>query len=313
MAEKKYLSLDKLQKYDAKIKAYLEAKDAKVLSDAKAYADGLATNYDAAGTAATKAGEVQGKLNEEVARATAAEAAALKAGQDAQGAVDALAQVVEGKAAQTALDALDARVGTLPTGTTATNVVEYVNAKTAGIATDAALEELQGQLNGVQGEVNTIKGDYLKGADKTDLQGKIDAKADQTALDGVSAVANAAATKDALQGEVDRAKAEEGRIVGLVEAEVERATGVEEDFEARIAAMETFWDATEDADGVVNKLKEIQDYIAGDETGAAEMAGNIQANTQAIEAMDKAYKAADEAFRKRVLRKVRPGSLHRLC
>lgn len=110
----------------------------------------------------------------------------------------------EGKVAevQGAVDELAELVGELPEGTSATTVVEYVNAKTAGIATDAALEELNNQLSGVQGEVATIKGDYLKGADKTELEGKI------------TEVSTAVAT------------------------EKSRAEGVEAGFETRIAAIE---------------------------------------------------------------------------
>lgn len=58
MAEKKFLDLAGLQKYDEKIKARMDSADAKVLADAKEYADGLADNYDAAGTAATKVQEL---------------------------------------------------------------------------------------------------------------------------------------------------------------------------------------------------------------------------------------------------------------
>ena len=72
--------------------------------------------------------------------------------------------------------------------------------------------------------------------------------------------------------------------------EIARATGVEADFEERISTMEVFWDTTEDSDDVVNKLKEIQDYIKSDETGAATMAGNIQANAQAITALQNIVK-----------------------
>lgn len=158
--------------------------------------------------------------------------------------------------------------------------------------------ELEGKINAKadQSALDAIAEDYLKAADKEELEGKINAKADQTALDAVSAVADAAATKVELKAEEDRAKGEEARIEGLVTAEAERAAGVEAGLEARIETMEVFWDTTEDADGVVNKLKEIQDYIASDESGAAAMAGNIQANTQAIAAMDEAYKAADAAL-----------------
>jgi hypothetical protein len=71
------------------------------------------------------------------------------------------------------------------------------------------------------------------------------------------------------------------RVTTIENAVNHETTGLEA-HEARIAAMETFWSATEDSDGIVNKLKEIQDYIASDETGAATMAGDIKANTEAI-------------------------------
>lgn len=54
---KKYVSLEKLGLYDEKIKALINTKDGETLASAKSYADGLASNYDAAGTAATKANE----------------------------------------------------------------------------------------------------------------------------------------------------------------------------------------------------------------------------------------------------------------
>lgn len=311
----------------------VKAEDVKVQDAAKAYSDSLAKNYDAAGASATaeqnaknytnevaatletkgEAAKVQGKLDEEVqarkdadaglqGSIDAVDAKAVKNAEDiaainnaetgilAQAKADATEKA---NAVQANVDALNTKVGNLPEGTTAKDVVDYVNIKTAGIATDAALEELQGQLSGVQSEVATIKGDYLKSSDKTELSDAIALKADQSALDEVAGVANAAATKVALEEEVNRAKGEEARIEGLVNTEAERAAGVEADLEKRIETMEVFWDTTEDADGVVNKLKEIQDYIAGDETGAAEMAGNIQKNTQDIATMDAAYKAAD--------------------
>lgn len=51
---KKYLNLEGLQNYDAKIKALIKNKDDAVLAAAEAYADGLADHYDPAGTAQTK-------------------------------------------------------------------------------------------------------------------------------------------------------------------------------------------------------------------------------------------------------------------
>ena len=69
MAEiKKILTLAGLTTYDEKIKKVITDGDAKALADAKTYADGLATNYDAAGTAQSKMEELangQVKTNKE--------------------------------------------------------------------------------------------------------------------------------------------------------------------------------------------------------------------------------------------------------
>ena len=293
----KYVSLDNLTKYDSKIKEYIETKD-----------DALQSNLEGQVTVVANA------LDGEITRAKAAEATNAAAAQAAQTAADT---------AQSEVDALELLVGTLPTGTDATTVVDYVNKKTAGIATDAALSELQGEvetikddyltssdktslqgsIDEVADDVADIVADYLKSDDKTELEGKIDAKADQTALDEVSGVANAAATQVALTEEVNRAKGEEARIEGLVTAEAERAAGVESGLEDRIETMEAFWAAAQ-ADGtdsnVIDTLKEIQDYISSDETGASEMLAAIEANEKAIEDMDTAYKAADTAIKGRL-------------
>ena len=232
-------------------------------------------------------------------------------------------------AVQANVDALDEKLGDLPADTDATDVVDYINKKTANIASDETVSALDGRVAGLETDVANIKKDYLVTADKTELEGKIttaqeaaeaaqgevDAleqthatdkaalegsialKADKTALDELS---EAAATKVALKAEEDRAKGEEARIEGLVTAEAERAAGVEADHEERIEKMEVFWDTTEDADGVVNKLKEIQEYIASDESGAAAMAGSIQENSQAIAdhvATDHDFAAADTALK----------------
>ena len=60
MAEtiKTYVSKENLTRYDGKIKKVITDADAQVLADAKIYADGLADNYDAVGTAQTKVNEL---------------------------------------------------------------------------------------------------------------------------------------------------------------------------------------------------------------------------------------------------------------
>lgn len=109
----------------------------------------------------------QGKVLKGLIDAEAERAAGVE--QDLSAAIDGI---------QGDLDVLETLVGSLPEGTSAKDIVDYVNIKTSGISTDAALSELQGQLNGVQGEVATIKGDYLKSTDKTALQEQITANAE---------------------------------------------------------------------------------------------------------------------------------------
>jgi hypothetical protein len=314
---KKYVSLEKLGLYDEKIKKYLADADDAALKSAKDYADGLAENYDAAGSAATA--EANAKAYADGKDAAIAEAK--KAGTDAA----AAAAIADGKAvaAQGEVDALEAYVGTIPAGATATNIVGYVQEKTSGIATEGAMTELGNRVGVVEGKVATIEGDYLKAADKTEIQGKIDAvqgavdtlsgthatdkkaledaialKADKTELEAVSAVANAAATKVELKAEEDRAKGEEARIEGLVSAEAERAAGVESGLNERLEEVEAFFKLAEgeSLDAALDTLVEIQGYITGEGAAADKMVEDIAANAKAIEDMDAAYKAADETL-----------------
>lgn len=117
----------------------------------------------------------------------------------------------------------------------------------------------------------------------------VDAK--KAGTDAASAVSTLETTKvDKNTRDIATNTGEIAKNTQAISAEVTRATGVEADFESRISAMETFWDTTADTDGVVNKLKEIQEYIESDESGAATMAGNIQKNAQDIEALQNIVK-----------------------
>ena len=255
--QKKWVSLEKLSFYHDKEVARVAAEDAKVLAAAKEYADGLGVNYDAAGAAAT----VQGNLDTEILRAKARE--------------DEIAGLVA--TAQGEVDALEALVGVLPEGTTAATVVEYVNVKTAGIATDAALAELQGQVTAAQGEINTIKGDYLKAADKTELQGNIDTLAGTHATDKAALEASIKTISDDYLKAADKTE-----LQGNIDTVAEGLAAVKEDVDY------FFKDALGDSDvqQVKDTLKELQEYIASDESGAATMAGNIKANADAIDALE---------------------------
>lgn len=172
---KKYVSLDKLGLYDEKIKAKIAADDATTLASAKSYADGLAVNYDAAGSAATA--EANAKAYADGKDAAIAEAK--KAGTDAA----AAAAIADGKAvaAQGEIDALEAYVGTFTASEGVDTVVKYIDAKTANIASDETVGAIADRVGVVEGKVATIEGDYLKAADKTELEGEIGAV--QTAVD----------------------------------------------------------------------------------------------------------------------------------
>lgn len=181
----------------------IKAEDAKVLTSAKSYAESLGTNYDVAGAAAG----VQSKLDEEVARAKARE--------------DEVAALAN--AAQSDVDALETYVGTLPEGTAAVSVVDYVNIKTAGIATDTALEELNNQVSGLQTVVNGITADYLKTADKTELNDAITAEANrakgvesglESRLAAVEADYLVEADKTELVGQIDVVSGKVSTLIG---------------------------------------------------------------------------------------------------
>ncbi len=227
---KKYVSLDKLGLYDEKIKKVISDGDAAALASAKSYADGLAVNYDAAGAAATALDNAKAYADGK----DAAIQAAHKAGTDAAAA--AAAADAKAVAAQNDVDALETYVGTIPTTATATNIVAYVQEKTSGIATDTALSELTGRVAQAETDIDNIEKDYLKAADKTELEGKITAV--QTAVD----------------------------------TEKSRAEGIEADLESRLAAVEGDYlkgaDKTElqgNIDTVAGALERLTNGVSADE------------------------------------------------
>lgn len=172
---KKYISLDKLSLYDEKIKKVIADGDAAALASAKSYADNLAVNYDAAGSAATALSDAKAYADDK----DSAIAAAQKAGDDAASA----AAIADGKAvaAQNDVDALEAYVGTIPEGATATDLVGYVQERTSGIATSDNLQELTNRVAQAEADIDNIEKDYLKASDKEELADDI---ADvQTAVD----------------------------------------------------------------------------------------------------------------------------------
>ena len=317
---KKYVSLEKLGLYDEKLKAKMSADDAKVLADAKAHAEGLATNYDPAGSSAT----VQGNLETEAARAKAREDEIAGIVATAQSEVDALEGVVAGKAAQTDLDALAGKVGEVPEGQNVMGIIQNIQenayddtelrglidgkADKTQVATDIAAavkvetDARTEAVAGVQSAVDTLSQTHT--TDKTALEGAIALKADQTTLDEVSAIANAAVKQSDYDTKVAALEAEDARIAGLVATEAETARAAEKANADAIASIKEDVDAFfKDADmteSAKDTLKELQTYIASDETAASEMAASIQQNKKAIEdhvATDHDFAGADAALK----------------
>ena len=145
MAQEKFLNYAGLDRYDEKIKGVIDAKDAAALDAAKKYADGLATNYDAAGTAATKVGELAAGA---VATNTAAieklngdastDGSVAKAIADLKTTLDADIDAVEAKAdaAQADADALETDMGDVDgLSTTNKTVVGAINEVLAAVGT----------------------------------------------------------------------------------------------------------------------------------------------------------------------------------
>ena len=251
---KKYVSLDKLSLYDGKIKKVITDGDAAALASAKTYAEGLGVNYDSAGSAAA----VQSNLDTEVSRAKAAEEA----------------NAALANAAQADVDALETYVGTIPEGATSTNVVAYVQEKTANIATADAMTELTGRVSTAEGEIDAIQADYLKAADKTELSNVIAAEQER-----------AENTEGQLKDRIDAVEsdylkaADKTELQGNITTNADAIAEIKEDVDAVFADA----DMTESAK---DTLKELQEYISSDETGAAAMAASIKQNSDDVEAVE---------------------------
>lgn len=183
MAEKKYIDLAGLTHYDEKIKAVIDSKDAAALKSAKDYADCLAVNYDAAGTAETKVNELangQVKTNTE-AIATLngganTEGSVAKAVADAKAGLETKISAVDAKAvaaqtaadnAKSAADAVDAKVGAVPEGSTVMTEIQkvkdaaYNDTEVRGLIKTNAdnITALSGRADAVEGKVSTLVGE----------------------------------------------------------------------------------------------------------------------------------------------------------
>lgn len=181
MAEKKYLDLTQLTAYDTKLKALINSEDEAQLKAAKSYADGLATNYDAVGTAKTLVdaltnGQVKTNKDDIAVLKGTGEGSVAKAVSDAKSDLEAKITAADTKAAgaQTAaeaaqadVDALEAKVGAVDEGQTVMGIIKNIQANAyddtaikALIKTNADdIDALEGRATAVEGKVTTLIGD----------------------------------------------------------------------------------------------------------------------------------------------------------
>ena len=317
---------------------------------AKSYADGLATNYDAAGSAAQALTDAKAYTDAEITEwvgdktvgvqiSSAITALDLANTYDAKGA--AAQTLVDAKAYADAEDAkIESRVDALEADThTHANKAELdkiadgdvakwnaaeQNAKdyadgldevmdgrvaaleakfgdgegnveaqiAAAVAAEAALrEEEDGKL---QDAIDAIEADYLKAADKTELQGAIDAL---EALVGDTKVSTAIET--AVNAEKERAMGVEGGLetrLAAVEADYLTSTeekALQDQITANANAIELLTNgvSAEEVDGVNDLIQYVKDHG----TEVTGMKDDIKANADAIDAIEADYlKAADK-------------------
>lgn len=329
---KKYVSLEKLSLYDEKIKKFLEDADTATLNSAKAhaesYANSLASNYDAAGAAATAEQNAKAYTDELAGGAVAGNTAAIeklngtgegsvaKAVADSAATLQASIDAVDTKATNnaTAIGTLEGKVKSLEEGTyddtaireliTANaNAIDalgktHVEDKTelSGLIT-AEKDRAEGIEGGLRTDVDAIKGDYLKKADKEALQGSIDGVAGDVATlkgDATTAGSVAKAVADAkteLEGKI-ALKADQTAL----DAEIERATGVEASLQTQINTIMN----NPDAEGAINSINEFTTWVAEHGTIADGMRTDINKNKEDIAAEVKRAGEAEAALSGRI-------------
>lgn len=212
-----------------------EGSVAKAVADAKALVDADVDAVEA----------IANKNKEDIAAINNAESGILKQAKDY---ADSEVAKVQG-----AVDELGEYVGTIPVvegEETPATIVAYVQKKTAGIATSDNLAELSGRVAQVETDIDNIEKDYLKAADKTELEGKI--------------TAEETARTEADAGLASRIKVvEDDYLKAADKTELTNAIAT-----AKQEAIETILGEGEISDKF-DTLKEVADWIRSDTTGAA--------------------------------------------
>lgn len=228
-----------------------------------------------AATAKTQAENAQSaaEAHADKAASAAQTAAEATAAADATAKVDALKNG-DVKANTDAISAINSKIGDADIGTGAT-VTSAIKALQDSVGTSSE-NSLGSRVDTLEGEMDTAQENI------TDLQGRMTTAEGE--IDTLQSITAGYTGANAIQNAVADAKKAGTDATDAVTAEKTRAEGVEAglrtDVDKALAFLGTAVDTEDDA--VIDTLKEIQDYIKSDESGAAAMASNIQKNTDAI-------------------------------
>lgn len=290
MAEKKYIDLTGLTHYDEKIKAVIDSKDAAALKSAKDYADSLAGNYDAAGTAETK---VQELANGQVKTNTAAisklngdaktEGSVAKAVADAQAGLETKISAADAKAAaaQTAADNLKTYVGTIPEGATSTDVVSYVNEKTAGVATDASLSALTKRVGTAEGKITAAEGNITNLSGRADaVEGKVTTLIGKDAGKSARTIANEELTKQLVPKNAKDSLNTLQEIAAWIQNHPDDASAMN----AAISALKTKVGDIPKGATATTIVAYIKELVDAEKTRATGVEGGLDTRVKAVEA-----------------------------
>lgn len=290
MAEKRYIDLTGLTHYDEKIKAVIDSKDAAALKSAKDYADSLAGNYDAAGTAETK---VQELANGQVKTNTAAisklngnaktEGSVAKAVADAQAGLETKISAADAKAAaaQTAADNLKTYVGTIPEGATSTDVVSYVNEKTAGIATDASLSALTKRVGTAEGKITAAEGNITNLSGRADaVEGRVTTLIGEDAGKSARTIANEELTKQLIPENAKDSLNTLQEIAAWIQNHPDDASAMN----AAVSALKTKVGDIPEGATATTIVAYIKELVDAEKTRATGVEGGLDTRVKAVEA-----------------------------
>lgn len=286
---KKYVDLGALTHYDEKIKTLIDAKDATALQSAKDYADSLAGNYDAAGTAQTLVDALAGgavKTNTDaIAKlngAASVDGSVAKAVADAKTDLEAKITAADNKAgaAQTAADDLKTYVGTIPTSATSKDVVSYVNEKTAGIATDASLAALTARVGTAEGKITTAEGNInTLQTDVDAVEAKVTTLIGNDASKSVRTIANEELTKQLIPDNAKESLDTLQEIANWIQSHPDDASAMS----AAIEALKTKVGDIPEGATATTVVAYIKELVDAEKTRATGVEGGLDTRVKAIE------------------------------